>query len=241
MPVEVSQSKDYANQYGLSRQAIFHQVDRSLSRLGVTYIDLLQVHRFDPNVPIEETMKALHDIVQSGKVRYIGASSMWATELARMQFCAEKNGWTKFVSMQGYYNLIYREEEREMNRFCNATGVGLIPYGPLCRGHLARPPTEFGQSLRSADEKAGWENSQGTVEPDVSIIARLREIAEKRGWKMSHVALAWINGKVTSPIVGGSSVKRLEEILESRGKKLTEEEVKYLEELYEPRPIMGHV
>lgn len=241
MPDQVSKSKDYVNQCGLSRQAIFQQVDRSLERLDVEYIDLLQIHRFDPQVPMEETMKALHDLVQSGKVRYIGASSMWATEFAQLQFCAEKNGWTKFVSMQNHYNLLYREEEREMNRFCDATGVGLIPYGPLCRGHLARPAAEFGLSLRSADEKAGWKGGQGTVEPDVSIIKRLQETAAKRGWCMSHVALAWINGKVTSPIIGGSSVKRLEEVIGSRGKKLTDEETKYLEELYEPKMIMGHV
>jgi len=185
-------------------------------------------------------MRALHDLVQSGKVRYIGASSMWATEFARMQFVAEKNGWTKFVSMQNHYNLLYREEEREMNRFCNDTGVGLIPWAPLCRGHLARPPKDFGSTDRSRLEKEGAPGSHGTVEPDITIIKRVMEIAEKRGWPMSHVALAWINKRVSSPIIGFSSVERIEEAVAARGKGLTEEEEAYLEELYQPKPIAGH-
>jgi aryl-alcohol dehydrogenase-like predicted oxidoreductase len=127
---ELPQLKDYTNQSGLSRQAIFNAVNASLKRLDTDYIDLLQIHRFDPNTPIEETMEALHDLIKSGKVRYIGASSMWAVQFAQMQFVAEKHGWTKFVSMQNHYNLLYREEEREMNRFCNDTGVGLIPVCP---------------------------------------------------------------------------------------------------------------
>lgn len=185
-------------------------------------------------------MKALHDLVQSGKVRYIGASSMWATQFARMQFVAEKNGWTPFVSMQNHYNLLYREEEREMNRFCNDTGVGLIPWAPLCRGHLARPPAEFGSTERSSQEKNESPGSHGTTEVDRKIIARVMEIAEKRGWPMSHVALAWINKKVASPIVGFSSVERMEEALACKGKVLTDEEDAYLEELYEPKAIAGH-
>ncbi len=127
-----------------------------------------------------------------------------------------------------------------MNRFCNATGVGLIPYSPLCRGQLARPPAEYGSSARSAEEKAGWQGAHGTVEPDITIIRRLQEVAEKRGWSMSDVALAWINSKVTAPIVGGSSIARLEGILSARGKELTDEETKYLEELYQAKPILGH-
>ncbi|KAI0146043.1 aldo/keto reductase [Hypoxylon sp. NC0597] len=233
-------SKDYVNQYGLSRLAIFNAVEASLKRLDTDYIDLLQIHRFDYNTPIEETMKALHDLVQSGKVRYIGASSMWAVNFARMQFVAEKNGWTKFISMQNHYNLLYREEEREMNRFCNDTGVGLIPWAPLCRGHLARPPSAFGTTERSKLEKDTSPGSHGTVEPDLTIISRVQEIAAKRGWKMSHVALAWINKRVASPIIGFSSTNRIDEALDARGKTLTEEEEKYLEELYEPKQISGH-
>ncbi|RYP86637.1 hypothetical protein DL769_000705 [Monosporascus sp. CRB-8-3] len=236
----VSQSKDYVNHYSLSRTAIFNMVNASLKRLDTDYIDLLQIHRFDYNTPIEETMKALHDLVQQGKVRYIGASSMWAVNFARMQFAAEKNGWTKFVSMQNHYNLLYREEEREMNRFCNDTGVGLIPWAPLCRGHLARPPQDFGSTQRSKEEKERSKGAHGTVEPDLTIIKRVQEIAEKRGWKMSHVALAWINKRVASPIIGFSSIARIEEAIEARGKTLTDEEEKYLEELYEPKAIAGH-
>lgn len=236
----VEASKDYQNQFGLSRHAIFNQVEASLKRLDTPYIDLLQIHRFDKDTPIEETMKALHDLVQSGKVRYIGASSMWATQFARMQFIAEKNGWTKFISMQNHYNLLYREEEREMNRFCDDTGVGLIPWAPLCRGHLARPPTEFGSTERSKGEKENQPGHHGTVEPDLTIIKRVQEIADKKGWPMSHVALAWINKRVSSPIIGFSSVKRIEEAIEAKGKVLTEEEEKYLEELYQPKAISGH-
>jgi len=232
---EVGASKDYVNQVGLSRQAIFNAVDASLKRLDTPYIDLLQIHRFDPTVPLEETMEALHDLVKSGKVRYIGASSMWATQFAQMQFVAEKNGWTKFVSMQNHYNLLYREEEREMNRFCNDTGVGLIPWAPLCRGHLARPIEELGSTTRSKPEA-----EKGLSDVDVQTIKRVQEIAEKKGWKMSQVALAWINKRISSPIIGFSSIERIDEAIEVRGKTLTEEEEKYLEELYQPKAISGH-
>jgi len=236
---EIARHKDYVNRSGLSRQAIISAVDASLRRLDTPYIDLLQIHRFDPTVPIEETMEALHDIVKSGKVRYIGASSMWATEFAQMQFVAEKHGWTKFVSMQNHYNLLYREEEREMNRFCRQTGVGLIPWAPLCRGHLARPPTDFGHTARSAVE-ARNPGQTGVGEPDTTIIKRVQELAEKKGWKMSQVALAWINKRISSPIIGFSSVGRIDEAIAVRGKTLTEEEEKYLEELYKPKEIIGH-
>lgn len=178
-------------------------------------------------------MSALHDLVKSGKVRYIGASSMWAVQFASMQHVAEKNGWTKFISMQNHYNLLYREEEREMNRFCNDTGVGLIPWAPLCRGHLARPLEKFGTTERSKPEKE-------LTEIDQKIIGRVEELAEKKGWKMSHVALAWINKRISSPIIGFSSVDRIEEAIEVRGKTLTDEEEKYLEELYQPKAITGH-
>ena len=230
-------SKDYQNAFGLSRAAIFNQVEASLRRLDTPYIDLLQIHRFDKATPIEETMKALHDLVQSGKVRYIGASSMWATQFARMQFAAERNGWTTFVSMQNQYNLLYREEEREMNRFCDDTGVGLIPWAPLCRGHLARKPAEFGSTDRSSREEKG---KTGQTPRDLEIIGRVVELAEKHGWEIAHVSLAWINKRVASPIIGFSSVERIEQALGAKGKVLSEEEEKYLEELYEPKKIDGH-
>lgn len=231
---DIDNTVDYVNQRGLSRQGILAAVDASLARLDTPYIDLLQIHRFDKTVPIEETMKALHDLVESAKVRYIGASSMWTYQFAMMQFVAEKNGWTKFVSMQNYYNLLYREEEREMNKFCLETGVGLIPWGPLSQGQLARPHHMNGSTLRSAGKPA-------LPEADISIISRVEELAKKNGWKMGSVALAWLNYKgISSPICGFSSVERLNEALEARGKGLTAEEVKYLEEPYVPKNVFGH-
>ncbi|KAK3116487.1 hypothetical protein LTR53_003091 [Teratosphaeriaceae sp. CCFEE 6253] len=233
----IGQSKDYVNRGGLSRTAIFEAVNASLKRLDMDYLDLLQIHRYDPYTPIEETMQALHDLVRSGKVHYIGASSMFAYQFAMYQHCAERNGWTKFISMQNHYNLLYREEEREMNKFCDATGVGLIPWAPLCRGHLARAPSESGKTLRSEGEKKSGAKQS---EADLEIIKRVQELAEKHGWKMSHVALAWINKRISSPIIGFSSVERMDEALEARGKELSAEEEKYLEELYETRAIQGH-
>jgi aryl-alcohol dehydrogenase-like predicted oxidoreductase len=224
---------DYVNQFGLSRQAIFNSVNASLQRLQLDYIDLLQIHRYDPDVPIEETMKALHDLVQSGKVRYIGASSMWTYQFVMMQFCAEKNGWTKFISMQGSYSLLYREEEREMNKFCDETGVGLIPWGPLNTGRLARPAKD--QSTVRAQRRA-----QEVNEHDAAIIDRVEEVAKKRGCKMSQVALSWINQRVASPISSFSTVERMDEALAANQITLTEDEEKYLEELYQPRPVKGH-
>jgi aryl-alcohol dehydrogenase-like predicted oxidoreductase len=222
---------DYVNQFGLSRQSIFANVDASLRRLRMDYIDLLQIHRFDNTVPIEETMKTLHDLVESGKVRYIGASSMFAYQFVMMQSCAEKNGWTKFISMQNHYSLLYREEEREMNKYCNITGVGIIPWGPLNTGMLARPARDQG-TVRA--------NGKKIEDRDAVIIDRVEEIAEKRGWKMSQVALAWIAQRVSSPIGGFSSVERMDEALAAMQMKLTEQEEKYLEELYAPKWIKGH-
>lgn len=235
-PNEMKASKDYVNQGGLSRAAIFNAVNASLKRLQLDYIDLLQIHRFDASVPVEETMKALHDLVESGKVRYIGASSMWTYQFAKMQFAAEKNGWTKFVSMQNHYSLCYREEEREMNKFCHDTGVGLIPWAPLYRGHLARPLEKGDKTVRESNSGL----PQDMTGKDIDIVKRVEELAGKKGWKMSHVALAWIIQKGTIPIVGFSNLARLEEACDVRGKTLTEEEMKYLEEPYVPKPVVGH-
>jgi len=222
---------------GLSRGAIFKAVDASLKRLGTDYIDLLQIHRYDPTVSPEETMKALHDLVQSGKVHYIGASSMWTYQFARMQFIAEKNGWTKFVSMQNKYNLCYREEEREMNKFCNETGVGLIPWQPLAAGLLARP-----NGVETDRSKALAAMLGGPLGADKVIVDRVQELAEKKGWKMSQVALAWVRGKGCIPIVGlnSPSIDRLDEACAIRGLTLTADEVKYLEEPYIPKVVNGH-
>lgn len=231
---DIDKTVDYVNQRGLSRQGIFAAVNASLARLGTPYIDLLQIHRFDKTVPVEETMKALHDLVESGKVHYIGASSMWAYQFATMQFAAEKHGWTKFVSMQNAYNLLYREEEREMNKFCLETGVGLIPWGPLSQGQLARSHHVTGSTTRSSGKPA-------LPKADVSIISRVEELAKKKSWKMCHVALAWLNYKgISSPVCGLSNVASLDEALDARGKELTAEEAKFLEEPYTPKNVFGH-
>ena len=237
---KIVRSKDYVNQNGLSRAAILTQVDASLKRLGTDYIDLLQIHRFDRDTPGEETMQALHDVVRSGKVRYIGASSMWAYQFAGLQHIAECHGWTKFVSMQNHYSLLYREEEREMNKFCDETGVGLIPWAPLARGNLARPLEKSGQTTRSSSSTGNSSTNPKLSEADKVIVGRVAEIAEKRGWTMSQVALAWINKRVASPIVGLSSIARLEEATALLGKELTAEEEAYLEEPYQPVAIQGH-
>ncbi|RLL96531.1 Aldo-keto reductase dtxS3 [Aspergillus turcosus] len=232
-------SKDYVNQWGLSRTAIFNAVEGSLKRLNTSYIDVLQIHRFDPTVPPEETMSALDDLVRSGMVRYIGASSMWTYQFATLQHVAEKNGWTKFISMQNHYNLLYREEEREMNPYCNLTGVGLTPWAALASGRLARDPGEKSSSNRKEWSSRGSLYDNGNENID-GIVSRVREIALKRGWPMSHVSLAWLNRRVTAPIIGFSSSERIYEALAARGKELTEEEERYLEELYLPRVVQGH-
>ncbi|KAJ5444631.1 aldo-keto reductase [Penicillium daleae] len=232
---EMWKDKEYVNQFGLSRQAIFNSVDASLRRLGVDYIDIFQIHRFDPYTPIEETMEALHDLVRSGKVRYIGASSMRTYQFTMMQFCAEKHGWTKFISMQNQYSLSYREEEREMNRFCNETGVGLIPWSPLDAGRLARP-----LQLVGATDRLGTTVPSDIPHADATIINRVEEVAKKRNWTMSQVALAWVNRRVASPIVGFSSVERIDEALGCGNRSLTLEEEAYLEDPYVPKEISGH-
>ncbi|KZO96984.1 Aldo/keto reductase [Calocera viscosa TUFC12733] len=233
---ELPNSRDYVNTSGLSRQAIFQQVEASLKRLGTDYIDLLQIHRCDMDTPFEETMRALDDLVRSGKVRYIGASSMWAWQFAEYQNAAEKNGWTKFISMQNHYSLLYREEEREMNKYCDYSGVGLIPWGPLAAGQLARP---LGETSVREDSAKGSPFEMKKLDADKEIINRVEKLAKQKGWSMGQVAQAWINTKVSSPIIGFSSVKRLEEAI-IPDKKLTEEDIKYLEEPYVPKAIQGH-
>ncbi|KAG6855349.1 hypothetical protein H0H87_004589 [Tephrocybe sp. NHM501043] len=225
---DLRDQRDYVNQGGLSRAAIFNALDASLARLKLSYIDLFQIHRFDPRTPPEETMKALHDLVESGKVRYIGASSMRAWQFALLNDIADKRGWTKFVSMQNEYSLLYREEEREMNAYCNYHGIGLIPWAPLAAGALARPLDAT--TVRSESSKTGPFHNPLT-DADRMIISRVEEIAGKRNIKMGQVALAWAASKVSSPIVGVNSVQRLVEGVVT-GITLTEEETKYLEEPY---------
>ncbi|TFK72642.1 Aldo keto reductase [Pluteus cervinus] len=228
-------TRDSVNQYGLSRAAIFNAIEGSLDRLQTSYIDLYQIHRYDHKTDPEETMKALHDLVESGKVRYIGASSMMCWEFALLNEIAGKYGWTKFVSMQDEYSLLYREEEREMHAYCKYNGIGIIPWGPLNAGHLARPAGLV--TVRTQASK-GTVLDRSSSETDVVIINRVQELAEKRGKTMSQIALAWAATKITSPIVGLSSVKRLEDSL-IKGVELTAEEIKYLEEPYQPMAIRG--
>jgi len=232
---ELKNTRDYVNKSGLSRGAIIDAVNASLARLETDYIDLLQIHRYDPNTPFEETMCALNDLVRSGKVRYIGASSMYAWQLAEYNHVAEKHGYTKFVSMQNHFSLMYREEEREVNKYCEYAGIGLIPWGPLAAGQLARPLAVQSESARAKASVA-----QRTLsDADEATIKRVEELAKKKGWTMGQVALAWIDTKCTSPIVGFSSAKRLEEAI-IPDKKLTPEDYKYLEEPYQPKTIRGH-
>ncbi|EEB89635.1 hypothetical protein MPER_12246 [Moniliophthora perniciosa FA553] len=234
---ELKNARQYVNQSGLSRAAIFNAVDASLERLKTSYIDLLQIHRYDPDVTAEETMKALHDLVQSGKVRYIGASSMRTWQFAHLNDVAAKNGWTKFVSMQNEYSLLYREEEREMLPYCRFNGIGVIPWAPLAAGDLARPLSTADTTRIESTKGTPWEHKFS--EADKTIINRVEEIAKKRGVSMAQVALAWASAKVASPIVGTSSVKRLEENI-TTGFVLDEKEMQYLEEPYVPKPVRGH-
>ncbi|KAH7107891.1 Aldo/keto reductase [Auriculariales sp. MPI-PUGE-AT-0066] len=237
-----TEGRDWINRKGLSRKHIFDAVDASVARLG-TYIDVLQIHRLDKEVPPEEIMEALHDVVKSGKVRYIGASSMYTHEFATLQFTAEKHGWTKFISMQNYYNLLYREEEREMIPFCNKTGVGLVPWSPLARGALTRP--YGGDSLRSGTDryyKVLIADKVGSHEGDIDkeVTTRVEKVAKDKGVSMACVATAWVLSQGCAPILGMNSEKRIEEAVASLKVKLTDDEVKYLEEAYAPKRIIGH-
>ncbi|KAG2141897.1 NADP-dependent oxidoreductase domain-containing protein [Suillus clintonianus] len=234
---DLKQLPEYVNQYGLSRAAIFNAVDASLVRLETPYIDLFQIHRFDATVTPEETMKALHDLVQSGKVRYIGASSMRCWQFAMLNDVAARNGWTKFVSMQDEYSLLYREEEREMLAYCKYNGIGVIPWAPLASGVLARPVGTETTRLNSLNGTAFEKKLTGG---DETIINRVEELAKKKNCNMSQIALAWVALKVSSPIVGISSLERLQQSI-IKGIELTPEEISYLEEPYEPKAVHGHL
>ncbi|KAI0328028.1 Aldo/keto reductase [Cubamyces sp. BRFM 1775] len=227
------------NQHGLNRKHIFDAVKGSLERLQVDYIDVLQCHRFDPSTPIEETMRALHDVVTAGWVRYIAMSSCWAYQFHAMQNYAIHNNLTPFISMQNHYNLLYREEEREMFPTLKLFGVGSTPWSPLAKGLLTRPFNTQSESLRSKIDP-GLQMYQGEQSP--VIIGRVEEIAKRKGVSMAQVSLAWLLAKegVTAPIIGPSSVEKLEDLLGSLNVKLTDEEIKYLEEPYAPMRICGH-
>ena len=230
------------NNGGLSRQQIFAQLDASLKRLETDYLDLYQIHRWDYHTPIEETMTALHDVVKSGRVRYIGASSMFAWQFAKAQYTADKLGLTRFVSMQNHYNLIYREEEREMIPQCLEMGVGILPWSPLARGLLAGNRTRDGQKLTERARSDSFSDSLYGSPNDFDVIDRLVEVAKGHGVSPSRMALAWLLAKpgVTAPIIGASKPEHLEDALASLDLKLSAEDVGRLEELYQPHPIAGH-
>jgi aryl-alcohol dehydrogenase-like predicted oxidoreductase len=227
---------------GLSRKHVLSGIDASLARLDMDYVDLYQIHRFDPNVPIEETMEALHDVVRSGKARYIGASSMYAWQFAKAQHVADAHGWTRFVSMQDHYNLLYREEEREMIPQCLDMGVGVIPWSPLARGVLAGNRTREGDKLTTRAETDGFAEYLYTHPVDYDIVDRVVEVAAERGVTAPQVALAWLLSKpgVTAPIVGSTKLHHLEDALAAEQLTLTADEISRLEELYVPHAIAGH-
>jgi aryl-alcohol dehydrogenase-like predicted oxidoreductase len=227
------------NQVGLSRKHIFDAVENSVKRLG-TYIDVLQIHRLDRATPREEIMKALNDVVESGKARYIGASSMAAWEFQSLQNIAEKHGWHKFISMQNYYNLIYREEEREMIPYCHDTGVGLIPWSPIARGVLARPWGDRTTQREKTDNFLKTMIRSRETEVDKAIVDRIEEVAKKMGVSMTAVATAWCLSKGVIPIIGLSSKARVEESVENISVKLDEDDIAYLEEPYIPKNVQGY-
>lgn len=228
--------KDKPNCRGLSRKHIMTAIDDSLRRLRMDYVDLYQIHRWDRQTPIEETMEALNDVVRSGKARYIGASSMFAWQFSKAQYTAQLNGWTRFISMQNHYNLLYREEEREILPMCADMGVGLIPYSPLARGRVARKPGT-GTTRSENDSIARRDDFPGNV----PIIERVVELAERHDVKMAQIALAWHWAKgITAPIIGASRIEQIQDAAGALDVKLAPEEIAYLEEPYQPRNIMGH-
>ncbi len=227
---------------GLSRKHILSAIDASLQRLGADYVDLYQIHRWDPRTPIEETMGALHDIVRAGKARYIGASSMFAWQFAKAQHTAERNGWTRFVSMQNHYNLIYREEEREMIPQCIDQGVGVIPWSPLARGVLAGNRTRQGERLTTRSDSDPFTDYLYNQPTDFDVVERVGEIASQRNVPPAQVALAWLLHKpgVTAPIVGATKPEHLKDALAAEQLELAEQEIAHLEEPYVPHPVLGH-
>ena len=232
---------DGPNGSGLSRKAIMSEIDKSLKRLGTDYVDLYIIHRWDYNTPIEETMEALHDIVKAGKARYIGASAMYAWQFQKALHVAEKNGWTRFVSMQNHLNLIYREEEREMIPLCREEKIALTPYSPLASGRLTRDLSET--TKRSETDQIAVNKYGSTEEADRLVIERLAAVAERRGIPRLHVALAWLLQKepVTIPIIGATKLSHLEDAVPALSVKLEPEEIAFLEEPYVPHKVIGAV
>jgi aryl-alcohol dehydrogenase-like predicted oxidoreductase len=237
MPVGESE-----NARGLSRKHILSAIDASLRRLGMDYVDLYQIHRWDPRTPIEETMQALHDVVRAGKARYIGASSMFAWQFAKAQHVAELHGWTRFVSMQNHYNLLYREEEREMIPQCIDQGVGVIPWSPLARGVLAGNRTRDGERRTTRSTSDPFGDSLYAQPADFDVVDAVAEVAAERGVPSAQIALAWLLQRpgVTAPIVGATRLGHIEDALAAEKLELTEDEVRRLEAAYIPHPVLGH-
>lgn len=227
------------NTGGLSRKALFQAIDDSLARLGMDYIDLFQIHRFDFDTPVEETMEALHDIVKSGRARYIGASSMDAWRFSKMQYVAQINGWTRFISMQPQVNLVYREEEREMIPLCLDQGVGVIPWSPLARGMLTRAPAA--KTARSQSDEFSQFLYSGSAELDRKVVEAVAAVAQERGVPMAQVAMAWLLGKpgITAPIVGVTKSRHLTDAVAALDVALSGEEIGRLEADYRPHPVVG--
>jgi len=233
---------DKPNMGGLSRKHIMQAVEDSLRRLGTEYIDLYQIHRYDYHTPIEETLEALHDLVRAGKVRYIGASSMFAYQFARSLYLADLRGWTRFISMQNHYNLIYREEEREMNKLCLEEGVGLIPWSPLARGFLVgnRTKDKGGPTKRAKSDD--YAHSMYYRQSDFAVLSALEDVAAKKAVTPAQMALAWLLHKpgVVAPIIGATKMPQLEQAVEALEITLSVEEIEFLEAAYVPHPVLGH-
>ncbi len=229
------------NGKGLSRKAIMTEIDASLKRLGMDYVDLYQIHRWDYETPIEETLEALHDVVKMGKARYIGASSMHAWQFCKALYLADRHGWTRFIAMQNHYNLLYREEEREMMGLCAAEGIGVIPWSPLARGRLTRPWQQKDGTDRAASDEYGKKLYSQTESADRSVVERVEKLASERGLPQAQVALAWALSKsfVTSPIIGATKPNHLDDAVAALAVKLAPEELVRLEEPYLPHPVVG--
>src|SRR3954452_14476659 len=230
------------NGVGLSRKHIMASIDGSLGRLGLDYVDLYQIHRWDPSTPIEETMEALHDVVKAGKARYIGASSMYAWQFAKAQHVAERNGWTRFVSMQNHYNLVYREEEREMIPLCLDQGVGVIPWSPLARGFLTGTRTRSGERRTTRAETDQFTDRLYGRPEDFDVADRVAEVAGERGVPPAQMALAWLMHRpgVTAPIVGATKLEHLEDALAAAELDMADDDMARLEQPYVPHPVLGH-